>query len=72
MPTHHLAVWTTLTVLLTRSLIRVLFIILPSASEKRRKAKRKRGIKEEKKKSCLWSHLPVAFLVCFCSMQFGV
>lgn len=50
MPTHNLSVWTTLTMLLTRSLIGVLFIILPSASEERRKAKRKRGIKEEKNK----------------------
>ena len=51
--------------LLTRSLIRVLFIILPSASEKRRKAKRKRGIKEEEKQAvcgvtCQWHFLCVS------------
>lgn len=49
MPTHNLSVWITLIKLLTMSLIRVLFIILPSAPEGRTKAKRK-GWRERKRK----------------------
>lgn len=65
MPTHHLSVWTTLTMLLTRSLIGVLFIIVPSASEERRKAKRKGGDKGRKKQAvcgvtCQWRFLCVS------------